>query len=54
MINYWQLVQTESGDWALIPDYISSEKFIEDELEGKSTDYAHFVELHNLKIIDWE
>lgn len=50
----WKLVQTESGDWALIPYTLSSQSFIDDELDGRITNYAHFVELHRLKIKDWE
>lgn len=46
------LKQSESGDWFLVP-YLKADTFRKDELEGKA-DYADYVELHRLRIIDYE
>ena len=48
MEKKWKLVQTYSGDWALIPESVNQADFAEDEVNGVITNYAHFVEIENL------
>lgn len=54
MTNRFKLVQSESGDWFVVPTYITNEEFINDELEGKPTPYAYYVNLWTLEFENWD
>lgn len=45
----FKLVQSYSGDWFVIPEEMSSEQFIEDEMDEGNIEYARYVELHRFR-----
>ena len=53
MTRYYKLMQSESGDWFMV-DEDHTNRFYDDELNERITNYAHPIELHQLRIIDWE